>query len=88
MSLQVKPHWAESFINWMYRQSKLLYVRGERGADWKKAHDLRRKLFKELVPFMDELRAEAIEEGRRLGKAPEQSNTPLRQVCDKCKRDL
>ena len=64
MSVVVKLHWAERFINWYPFNSKL-YVRGARGADHKKARALEKELFDALVPFLDGLKKEAEAEARR-----------------------
>lgn len=62
--MEIKPHWAETFINWFPTHTDL-YIRGERGANWHKARQLREKLFKALVPFFDRLRDEARSEPAR-----------------------
>lgn len=61
MSINVRLHWAERFINFYPRETKL-YLRGARGADHAKAHALEKELFDALVPFLDKLRDEAIED--------------------------
>ena len=60
--IKVRVHPAESFINFMVNTK--LYIRGERGKNWKEAEALRRELFHQLVPFFDRIHAEAKAEER------------------------
>ncbi len=67
--MKIRLHDAERFINWYPHHTKL-YLRGERGADASKAFALQKELFAALVPFLDDVsaqaRAEALEEAARL----------------------
>ena len=55
MSITIKKHWAEKFMDW-YPFNTKLYIRGEIGADWKKSSRLREELFDQLAPFFEEMR--------------------------------
>ncbi len=52
--MQVQMHPAEHFLNWYPRNTKL-YIRGERGKDWKQQMALNKELFDQLVPWLDAL---------------------------------
>lgn len=65
--MRVQYHWAERFINW-YPFNTKLYLRGEKGADWDKAQKLEKELFDALVPFLDQLKKEAYQEGFNAAK--------------------
>ncbi len=52
--MQVQMHPAEHFLNWYPRNTKL-YIRGERGKDWKQQMALQKELFDQLVPWLDDL---------------------------------
>ena len=52
MSLKVKKHWAERFMDW-YPYNTKLYIRGERGKDWPEMRKLHKELFDQLVVFLD-----------------------------------
>ena len=62
MSIVVKYHWAERFINWFPFNTKL-YIRGERGKNRNETDRLYKELFDQLVPFLDKLKKEAYDEG-------------------------
>jgi len=59
--MKVKLSWAEKFINWFPKNTKL-YLRGERGKTAQEADALYRELFMALLPFMEKLRLDAVED--------------------------
>ena len=61
MSLKVKLHWAERFLNWFPYNTRL-YIRKKKGQDIEFQRD-GKELFDQLVPFLDNLRKEAYIEG-------------------------
>jgi len=89
MSLTVKLHPAERFLNWFPRHTKL-YIRGERGADWPKRNKLDKELFDALVPFLELLRHEArVEAYERVlaGAGSFDRGETIRQMVEELKED-
>jgi hypothetical protein len=87
MSLEVKLHPAERFLNWFPKHTKL-YVRGERGADWPKRNKLDKELFDALVPFLEGLRHEArIEAYERVLATPFDRGETIRQAVEEMRDD-
>jgi len=61
MSLRVKLHWAERFLNW-YPHNTRLYLRKKKGQEPHFSRD-GKELFDQLAPFLDKLKEEAYQEG-------------------------
>lgn len=63
MSLTVKLHWSERFINW-YPHNTRLYLRKKKGQEPHFSRD-EKELFDQLTPFLDKLKEEAYIQGYR-----------------------
>ena len=57
MSIKIKKHMAERFIDW-YPFHTNLTLKGSYNADWRKHLELNNELFHQLVPFFEEMRKE------------------------------
>lgn len=60
MSIQVKKHWAERFLDW-YPYNTRLYIRKKRNQNANFMRD-GKELFDQLVPFFEKFRNEVLEE--------------------------
>lgn len=61
MSIKIKKHWAERFIDF-YPVHTNLTLKGSYNADWRKHLELNNELFHQLAPFFKDMRAEIKEE--------------------------
>jgi len=65
MSITVKLHWAERFLNW-YPHNTRLYLRKKKGQEPHFQRD-GKELFDQLAPFLDKLKKECYQEAYQSG---------------------
>lgn len=77
MSIKVKKHIAERFMDWFPHHTNL-YLEGTEDVDWKEASKLREELFHQLVSFFEGYKEEVVNEA--LGNLEKKLDDRLRDL--------